>query len=1320
MAGRVVSIALVATDRMSRAFRSAGNASDSLSDRLERANKAGREFGEGMGAVVRAGAMVAAIPSAGPLAAGLGALAPAAGAAALGIGSLAAVAVPSINRIKEALAAEQQAQKASGAAAAQSQARAMALAGAQQALKSAVRDAADAHKQALQRVKDAELSLSDAQRDAKQAQEDLNDARREAAQDAKDLAQRVSDAQFDLKDAALSVAEAEADYQKTLKDPEATELQKKRAALAVEQAKRRQKAQQEELKKLHEQQKQSDKEGVDGSQKVKSARDALAEANRRVAESERKLSEARANVAKTDAKSAEAVANARRAVAAASLAGAGGTNAYAQALAKLSPYERKLLGDTKNLKGAFDKWQLSMQPHVLPLLSRGLKLVQGEIPSLTPVVIAASGAMSGLLDRVEKAAKSSQFAAFKKQLTSLVGPSIAGFGNATLNIIKGLMGIISAFMPAAPGMLKAVEGLTARFATWGSQLGGSSGFKDFMEWARSFADILVKNGPQMAKLLSDVANAIIHVGQSLTPVAGNLALGAISSISLLAKAVSGLSAGQIQAIAYAFVAWKTVEAVAAPIEAVASTLSSVTEGVQSGIETFTTGKQAVTDFVGGFRDVNRAFSDGASRATELGAAMKSQLLLWRQQAAAQGVSTARIIANAAAQKIAAAATRAWAAIQAAFNAVMSANPIALIVIGLVLLGVALFIAFKKVGWFHNAVMAAWAGIKVAAAVAWAFLKTVLSALWGFIVSHVVPVFVALWRQVQIAWVGIRAAIASAWAAVQPVLMAIVGFVRGVLVAAWPFLLAIIKIVWIAIQIYIKVAWLVIKGYFTAISWVIRNVVAPVFRWLYTNVIKPVWNWIKNAIRVGWLGIKFYFAAAKTYIIGPLASVFRWLWNSVIKPVWSGIKNTIATVWTTGIRPIFGAVKTALGAMKNAFRTAVDGIGKIWSGLKSVAKVPVNFVIGIYNKGIRPLVNGIAGLAGVKTRLDKLPTFAHGGVMPGYAPGKDTLLAAVSPGESIFRPEFTKGVGSGWVQAANTIARKRGPLGVRRWLAAGGTPLGGEGFGFSRGGTVPGYAGAFGFGGIVGDYLGKAKDWALGNASKAAKAVLDKILNVSVPGTGLFHDLIQAVPTWIKNHIFGWLSDKSGGGTPGMKSALAFAKSQSGKPYLWGGVGPSGYDCSGFMSALTNVIKGKSPHSRLFTTHSFGSSAPSGFVRGARSGFEVGVTDAGVGHMAGTLLGVNVESNGSQGVHYGPGARGAHNGLFPRQYGLKADTGALALGPGWNPPTYNGTGRVEYLETPRRGAGREVHIYNHGVIGSRREMEDWLVKTFDTLDRKGRR
>lgn len=139
---------------------------------------------------------------------------------------------------------------------------------------------------------------------------------------------------------------------------------------------------------------------------------------------------------------------------------------------------------------------------------------------------------------------------------------------------------------------------------------------------------------------------------------------------------------------------------------------------------------------------------------------------------------------------------------------------------------------------------------------------------------------------------------------------------------------------------------------------------------------------------------------------------------------------------------------------------------------------------------------------------------------------------------------------------------------------------------------------------------------------------------------------------------------------GVVAGQQFAQSQHG-PYVWGGVGPYGYDCSGFQSAIANVVLGEYPYRRRFATASFGpNSGAGGFVPGLNSAYGIGVTpDAGggVGHTAGTLGGLNVESSGGVGPHTGPSARGATNGLFPWHFSLPQVGGQFVDGGGGGAP-----------------------------------------------------
>ncbi|MEU0467321.1 hypothetical protein ABZ215_25240, partial [Amycolatopsis sp. NPDC006131] len=89
--------------------------------------------------------------------------------------------------------------------------------------------------------------------------------------------------------------------------------------------------------------------------------------------------------------------------------------------------------------------------------------------------------------------------------------------------------------------------------------------------------------------------------------------------------------------------------------------------------------------------------------------------------------------------------------------------------------------------------------------------------------------------------------------------------------------------------------------------------------------------------------------------------------------------------------------------------------------------------------------------------------------------------------------------------------------------------------------------------------------------------------------------------------------------------VGFLNQQKGKPYIWGGVGPVGFDCSGLVSAATNVARGEAnPYRRLGVA----ASQPwPGFVRGLSSAFATGYNSH---HTAMTVAGAERRGVGAAG------------------------------------------------------------------------------------------
>ncbi|MFB8235528.1 hypothetical protein ACFC58_03160 [Kitasatospora purpeofusca] len=157
-----------------------------------------------------------------------------------------------------------------------------------------------------------------------------------------------------------------------------------------------------------------------------------------------------------------------------------------------------------------------------------------------------------------------------------------------------------------------------------------------------------------------------------------------------------------------------------------------------------------------------------------------------------------------------------------------------------------------------------------------------------------------------------------------------------------------------------------------------------------------------------------------------------------------------------------AISGLAGGIRWAIQGLVDFVNWIWPSLMTIFGTPIRFWVNVvYNQGIRPVWNWVAGSFG----LGKLPSFtvgfARGGVVPGYAPGRDTVPAMLSPGEGVLIPQAVRQLGGeDGITALNDAAR------VGR-LAQAGAPV----QGYFLGGLVD--AGLDRLRGWAADALGKA-------------------------------------------------------------------------------------------------------------------------------------------------------------------------------------------------------------------------------------------------------
>ncbi|MGW0015529.1 phage tail tape measure protein [Streptomyces tendae] len=618
---------------------------------------------------------------------------------------------------------------------------------------------------------------------------------------------------------------------------------------------------------------------------------------------------------------------------------------------------------------------------------------------------------------------------------------------------------------------------------------------------------------------------------------------------------------------------------------------------------------------------------------------------------------------------ASAVTRGWAVAQGVLNAVMSANPIGLIIVGVVALGAALVVAYQKSETFRAIVQGAWQGIQSAAMLAWTgFLKPAFDGIWAAL-QQVGSTATWLWQTVLsptfsgIAMAGKILAAVIVTIVVAPIVLAFkavaaigtwlwqtalkpafegIGAVglwlwNSAIKPAFDGIVAGGKLLWAGISL---IFGYLMSGLQTTGGW---------FKWLYNNAAKPVFGWIVAGGKLLWAGVSVIFG----YLKGGLETTggwFTWLWNKAVSPAISGIRSAVETGYNKGIKPVFDALSTATGQVADAFEGARKGIKIAWDKVSGIAKEPVEFIIDtVYGKGIRPVWNTVAKAFGAP-ELPEFKGFARGGLLAGQSSWRDgdDQLVPLRRGEGVTVSEAL-----------------RDPYERARLLAVNKAALHGQSLAPFQGGEGFAKGGIFGWvksSVSKGVDLAKAGfDWLKDGVKASAEAGLNKVvrplLDKIAGSKSVYRDMISGIPKRMIKDIIGYSDgadkalEKAGIGGKGYKAGLSWARTQNGKRYQWGGNGNPSWDCSGLVSAIESVIRGEKPHRRWATGAFNGRTAPAGWQLNKRSPYMIGITNSGVGHTAGTINGVNVESRGGDGVVIGSAARSYKDRLFTHHYGF---------------------------------------------------------------------
>ncbi len=224
---------------------------------------------------------------------------------------------------------------------------------------------------------------------------------------------------------------------------------------------------------------------------------------------------------------------------------------------------------------------------------------------------------------------------------------------------------------------------------------------------------------------------------------------------------------------------------------------------------------------------------------------------------------------------------------------------------------------------------------------WNAIKEALMNVWNGIKDFLTNIWSAILETAKTIWNGLKDFFAGIWDAVASTAQAVWNGIKDFLVGIWNVIAEITQSVWNAIKDFLTQIW-------NGITETARNVWNGI-----KNVIETVTNAISAFLSAAWEAMKNAIVA----IMETIQNVITTVWNaikSIVTEVLSAIKNIVVAAWEaiktviiTVMEAIKSAVVAAWEAIKSAISAAMEAIKTVviaaWEAIRSAVSAAIEAI-----------------------------------------------------------------------------------------------------------------------------------------------------------------------------------------------------------------------------------------------------------------------------------------------------------------------------------------------------------------------------------------